>query len=385
MRYGQIRSRKRGKKGNEKEEYWVELIWNNEIHTFTQLPIAGPKGTEWCSCSSSEAAAQFLLDIIRGRIKDKCFNPAEFRKRSPMQFDVYARNWLEQKKSEVGTGQYHILEWAINNYLMPYFGTVYLPAINRTELRRFRTSIKKAIKTKKNIMDVLSQMLNDACPDYIPSVPKFPSFTGKNALIPPDIKVPSWDIILKIMWEIPDEDRPIFLFMLYTGCRPSEARAFRKEDVRDGHIMFVVTFDNYGNLVPVKGKKPKPGPITEILRRILDSLSKNAIRQVFSNPRTGRHYSRHAIEEIWRKALKAAGLGRMRLYDCTRHAFATYLRMGGMDLADIRDLLRHTDLRMTARYDHSDVMRLAPQVDNILHFPDPSFGNSLATENKDSN
>lgn len=383
MRYGELRSRVRGGK----IEWWIELDWNNQRHTLTQLPVAGPNGTEWCSCSGSKAAAEFLLNIVRGRIKDHCFNPQEFRKQSPMQFDSYAGRWLTLKKSDVGKGQYHILRWAIENYLKPHFKTTFLPHITKTRLKEIQSGLKSVrkknakgsrlpldVKSKKNVMDVLSQMLRDACPDYIQAVPEFPGFTGNNTLIPPDIRVPPMPAILDIMNKIALPDRLIFLFMLFSGCRPSEARAFRKEDVRDGHLMFVKTFDRADELVPVKGKKPKPGPLTNALKSVLAAVPLNVIPQVFANPRTGKHYTRHALNALWRKALRDSETGYLKLYDCTRHAYATHLRMGGMALEDIRDLLRHTDLRMTARYDHSDVVRLAPRVDNILRFPGKSVG-----------
>lgn len=40
-----------------------------------------------------------------------------------------------------------------------------------------------------------------------------------------------------------------------------------------------------------------------------------------------------------------------------------------MNKADIKDLMRHSDMKMTDRYDHSTVVRLASQVDKILPFP----------------
>ena len=389
MEYGQIRSRIR--KG--KTEYWIELDWDNERLTFTLLPVVGPKGTEWYSCSESEDNIKVLLTIIRGRIKDHAFVPSEFRKHSPMQFDIYAKSWLEMKKPNIGTGHFHVMTWAINNYLVPQLGNTYLPNISKTRLRQLQNHLDSvrqmgaplSPKSKKNVMDTLSSMLRDACPEYISVIPEFPGFKGNEAIIPPDIKVPIIEDIFKIIMKIPEEDRSIFWFMIFTGCRPSEARAFRKEDIRGDHIMFVKTFDARGNLVPVKGKKPLPFPMTESLKLVLDQVPKNLTPHVFVNPRTGRPYIISIISEIWNAARKEAGFGYLKLYNCTRHAFATLMRKGGMNKADIKDLMRHSDMKMTDRYDHSTVIRLASQVDNILHFPGgKSVGKLLAAENEDT-
>jgi integrase len=167
--------------------------------------------------------------------------------------------------------------------------------------------------------------------------------------------------------KIHEEDRPIFWFMIFTGCRPSEARAFRQEDLRGDHIM--KTFDARGNLVPVKGKKPLPFPMTESLKWVLDLAYINLTPHAFVNPRTGRPYIVSIISEIWNTARKEAGFGYLKLYNCTRHAFATLMRKGGMNKSDIKDLMRHSDMKMTDRYDHSSVIRLASQVDKILPFP----------------
>ncbi len=173
--------------------------------------------------------------------------------------------------------------------------------------------------------------------------------------------------------------------MIFTGCRPSEARAFRKVDIRGDHIMFVKTFDNYEQLVPVKGKKPLPFPMTQSLKKLLSEVPTNITPHAFVNPRTGKPY-RHKFTEIWNQACKDAGFGYLKMYNCTRHAFATLMRKGGMDLADIKDLMRHADIKTTMRYDHSSVIRLAEKVDNLIHLPGKkSVGNLLADKNKAPN
>jgi len=391
MDAGQVRERTR----NGRTEYWVEVWWGNpkERYTFTQIPVPGPNGTEWHSCAENKPMAEFLLSIIRGRIKDKTFHPDEFRKKSPMQFDVYARNWLKIKKPNVGAGHYHVMEWAIEKYLIPHLGSSYLLNLSKNRLRQLQNDLKGknrdlSLKSKKNIMDTLSWMLNDACPEYISMVPKFPGFKGGESIIPRDIRVPAVETILSVINTIPERHRWPYLFMAYTGCRPSESRAFRKQDIEQYFLMFVKTFERGDKEVPVKGKKPLPFPRTEAVNLILknapDDLAPSPYR--FINPDTREHYTENEINKIWRTAYREAGFSYLKLYDCTRHAFATMMRMGGMKLEDIRDLMRHSDIKTTGIYDHSSITRLAPMIDKILPFPGgKTVGGPLAKSDKSSN
>jgi integrase len=62
-----------------------------------------------------------------------------------------------------------------------------------------------------------------------------------------------------------------------------------------------------------------------------------------------------SIKRSWAAVLKAAQIENFRFHDL-RHDFASQLVMRGVDLNTVRDLLGHTDLKMTLRYAH-----LAPE------------------------
>jgi len=59
-----------------------------------------------------------------------------------------------------------------------------------------------------------------------------------------------------------------------------------------------------------------------------------------------------SVRTAWEKALKRAGIQNCRFHDL-RHTFATYSLYYGADLVSIRDILGHSDIRMTSRYAHS--------------------------------
>jgi integrase len=75
---------------------------------------------------------------------------------------------------------------------------------------------------------------------------------------------------------------------------------------------------------------------------------------VFPSPKTGDRLNecRHS----WQSLMKAADIKNFRWHDM-RHDFASQLVMKGVDLNTVRELLGHSDIRMTLRYAH-----LAPGV-----------------------
>jgi integrase len=71
---------------------------------------------------------------------------------------------------------------------------------------------------------------------------------------------------------------------------------------------------------------------------------------VFPNPKTGRPY--RSIRKAWVGACRDAGVQNLNVHDL-RHTAATRLADTGADPVTIAAILRHSDLRMTARYTHA--------------------------------
>jgi integrase len=150
---------------------------------------------------------------------------------------------------------------------------------------------------------------------------------------------------------------------MLTGCPPSEARAFRREDIRHDHILFAVAFGPREELKEVNGKKIMPFPLTEGLKQLFQETPKNLSPFVFISPRTGKPYTKN-INRIFNHAAKKAGLD-VSLNEFGRKSFAMQVLGAGIDKAVVSHLLRHQDPRMIDHYAEYQTQPLKSVLDKV--------------------
>jgi len=90
----------------------------------------------------------------------------------------------------------------------------------------------------------------------------------------------------------------------------------------------------------------------------LDALRRHAAKAKQAGPGkpaiqtlTGPAFPAPNWRRRWETVLNAAGIKDYRWHD-HRHTFASWARMAGVDIADIRDALNHSTIHMTTRYAH---------------------------------
>jgi integrase len=309
-------------------------------------------------CQTKQEALQLQL-IISHEIANGTFNPLRYHKSKPLYLRKYSQVWLKDIKSDISLGTWHGYETAMRLHIQPVLGYLFLPDIGHPDLKRLMSHISNlAVSTKQNILGCLHKMMKDAMRDgHLTQLPPWFEFRGENEPVPPPIEYLKVEAQIRLVEHIPERHRPIFLFMMATGCRPSEARALRKQDIYEDYILFVKAFGYKGELKSVKAKKAEPFPIYPELRTILEMAPRSLTPWVFINPDTGNHYSKD-INRIWNKACDDAGVKRIRLYQAVRHSYACQLLNSGVDKAIVSKLLRHSDPRMIERYAKYEVASL---------------------------
>lgn len=145
------------------------------------------------------------------------------------------------------------------------------------------------------------------------------------------------------------QHRVILQTFVYTGMRHGEVRAFRKDWIK---------WDNgtYGEIqLPeelTKNDEPRVLPLFPKYRQTLEEWCLQASGDhVFSH---GPHHEPYSsFQMFWRRARDRAGVKDVRIHDL-RHTFASWWVQRGGNLAALKEMLGHADMRMVARYAHLD-------------------------------
>ena len=147
--------------------------------------------------------------------------------------------------------------------------------------------------------------------------------------------------------------KPLILVSLNTGIRRKALFSLIWEDVDIKHKTLILRME--------ADKTIKNGSVN-LNKTALDTFEKWRSQSpnvadndlVFPSPVTGKMMNN--CNTAWETLLKSANIKNFRWHDM-RHDFASQLVMKGVDLNTVRELLGHSDMKMTLRYAH-----LAPTV-----------------------
>jgi integrase len=151
-----------------------------------------------------------------------------------------------------------------------------------------------------------------------------------------------------------DHLKPITLLALNTGMRRGELFNLKWTDINFG-----------GRILTVAGKTAKSDqtrhiPLNdeafEVLRKWYEQRKKSEL--IFPSQDGSRMDN---ISTSWERLMADAKIENFRFHDC-RHDFASKLVMAGVDLNTVRELLGHSDIKMTLRYAHLAPQKLAAAV-----------------------
>lgn len=145
-----------------------------------------------------------------------------------------------------------------------------------------------------------------------------------------------------------DHLKPLVVVSLNSGIRQGSLFGLKWADV-----------DFAAETITLRGANNKAGntvhlPINSVVMQTLRSwqeqkhAGKNSL-YVFPSPVTGEKLDN--VNKSWASVLKDAEIKNFRWHDM-RHDFASQLVMKGVDLNTVRELMGHSDMKMTMRYAH---------------------------------
>ena len=142
-------------------------------------------------------------------------------------------------------------------------------------------------------------------------------------------------------------DAALITLLGLLGLRVSEACAVRIEDTH-GEARGHRTLSLVG-----KGGKPATMPLPIPVARTIDAAAGDRISGPLLLRADGQQMDRRAAARVVVRLAKRAGIDKKISPHSLRHAFVTAALDAGVPLRDVQIAARHSDPRMTARYDRA--------------------------------
>lgn len=322
-----------------------------------------------CNCRGCKSARGFLAEL-EASIAKRTFRYQDFFPESKfldklgvvntapnIAFGVYARTWLEYQESVLTYSTFRNYKKLLNQ-LLTYFDEIPIKDIKPIHVKSFISTLTIAPKSIQNLIGVLSVVLNSAIDDEI--IDKNPCVRVKRPKVIKSKPNPfNLDEVISILdWM--DEHKPMmtvfFAISFFTGMRTGEVMALKWSDINwNDYTITVQRTMTHGKIKEsTKTAASRTIDIIEPLEPYLRNHKKYSYMKsdyiVISH--TGEPYT--AYENIKRSyylpVLKALGLNERPLYH-TRHTFTVLMLKAGEELAWIRDMLGHADLKqLVERY-----------------------------------
>lgn len=326
-------------------------------------------GDKNCHCRGCKIARGFLAEV-EGAIASRAFRYQDFFPDSKflekmgvvnttpnISFSVYARTWLDYQESILAYSTFRSYKVMLEK-LVNAFASIAVREIKPTHIKAFISTLGLSPKSVQNYVGLMSVILNSAVDDDL--ISKNPCAKVKKPRV---VKVKPEpfelsEVISILNWF--DEHEPdmtvYFAIAFFTGMRTGEIMGLKWSDINwtDFSITVQRTMTNGRIKESTKTADSRRLDIIESLEPYLIKQKKFTFMKsdfIVTNKLGAPFMKYDNIKEFhYFRALKALGLKERKLYQ-TRHTFAVMMLKAGEELAWIRDMLGHTDLKqLVERY-----------------------------------
>ena len=300
---------------------------------------------------TSNIFAQQVLNAIRVEIRQKIFDPEEYKVEKPYSFPNYWALWI--KKYKPGTATRQKIEGLYRNHFGPYFANFDMRDIRRIDFQDFLNTLECSERYKEDMLTWLKTMFKTAYYDeIIEKIPRFPETEGYQEEIPKWLDEEKQERVLSC---IPEKHYAIFRFLICTGVRVSEACALMREDIDFSQECIIIkrTFSRRKLIKKNKQRKPNPRYLPPEIAELIKKQPINLAGFVFTNPDgrlTGRHYTEDFLLSLWKKASREAKVEVLQLKNSTRHAWGSQKAAMGFSPEQIAIGLGQSNTKTTKKY-----------------------------------
>ncbi len=284
-------------------------------------------------------------------------------------FKKIALQWLEvYVKNNNKPSEYYNKRNIFNDTLIPYFGNKHIDAITAQNIEQYKAYLlekrKLTPKSVNNYLSILSKCLKSAVEsEILKTIPKI-----KLLKVPPQ----KYDYLTEAeteqllqhsigMWH------DMILLAVKTGLRFGELIALKWEDV-DFKTQILTIGRNivHGIEGSPKNNRTRTIPLTQSVIEMLSQKKQNNGYILHDNNGKPLYYT--CCLKHLHKICKLAEL-RTISWHILRHTFASHLAAKGISVFAIKELLGHSDIKMTMRYSHVNL----PILKDAIELLEPAF------------
>ncbi len=337
------------------ESFFVQVYCKGKTHKFYRDTDGNLLGTY--------KAADKLLEDITGKILAGIFVLEHYLPKEADQFRCakLLQRWLLTKANLAPTTLREINRYE-KTYFTPYFGAKLAMKITSGDIEDFLFNLPAHLsaKTKKNIMTTFRSFFTWLHRrETISRIPLFP------VLDVPEhgIEVITPEAMAAVISQLDQHHQPIFAFMAMHPVRTGEARALKVKDFDLDKM--TVHIERAWSLKEIRSRKNKKDYYLPIHEGFDLSILRGKLPEawLFTN-KAGHPYTSEGLRRRWHEARIKAKVPDIKLYNATRHSFATNALWSGHSLQNISKALGHTDSKSVQKYAKHDVRILRGMFQN---------------------